>query len=282
MLPKIGFSLQGDYGLPVTQVIGLLKQAGFSSVSPLWSPDLDLAVIDSAVRKNGMTIQSIHAPHKGVPLLWQPDSPDAAAVQENMLRSLDDCAKYHVPVLVAHGWQGLDYRFPDTPLDFRFLDRMVEHAKKFGVSIAFENLEGEEYLAALMARYEGLPHIGYCFDSGHDNCYPHKTDFLKAYGDRLIMTHLNDNFGLRDPAGVPSGNDDLHFLPYDGKIDWNIALGRLASCRKQKTLNFEIKLRSHSTVPADRPYTQLSVEEFIALSGNHARQIAEQYSMLTK
>ena len=278
MLYKIGFSLQADYGCPFPEVIRLLKEAGFSAVSPLWSPELDLESIASCTCSLGMTIQSLHAPHKGIALLWEPENPGCQQVYANILASLDACARYNVPVLVIHGWQGLIYTFPEAPLDFRCFDGIVAHARLKGVSVAFENLEGEEYLEALLTRYQDQPHVGYCWDSGHDHCYPHKTDFLKAYGSRLIMTHLNDNWGLRDLDGIPSGNDDLHFLPYDGNLDWVNARRRFQTAQAQSVLNFEIKLRSHSSAPQDLPYLQYSLEQFIRLAGNRAQQIAREFS----
>ena len=275
---KLGFSLQTQYDLPMAQLIPILKQAGFSAISPLWSPELPLADMVSCAKSCGISVQSLHAPHKGIALLWNPDDPLSAPVQEKILGCIDACAEYNIPIMVVHPWQGLIYTFPDTPLDFRSFDRMMEYAGKKGVCVAFENLEGEEYLQALMERY---PQAGFCWDSGHDHCYPHKTDFLEKYGNRLIMTHLNDNWGLRSPDGIPSGDDDLHFLPFDGNLDWNHAMDRLKSLPKQDILNFEIKTRSHSTAPEDLPYAQLSVEEFIALAGIRAKTIADKYTLGT-
>jgi len=131
-----------------------------------------------------------------------------------------------------------------------------------------------------MDRYRSLPHVGFCWDTGHDHCYPHKTDFMEAYGHRLIMTHLNDNLGLRDPGGVPSGKDDLHFLPGDGDLDWDHVLRRLKNAPQQAILNFEIKLRSHSQDPGDQPYLQLSLEQFIREAGKRALQLAQQYAAM--
>lgn len=279
-MTKIGFSLQPQYDLPVENILPLLAQAGFSAVSPVWTPALELGELARCVEENGMTIQSVHAPLAGISQLWEPDSEASKPAQAEILRCVDGCSRNHVPVMVLHGWQGIEYTFPETPLDFRFFDTLVEHARKQGVSVALENLEGEEYLAALLERYAGDEHIGFCWDSGHDHCYPHKTDFLEAYGQRLIMTHLNDNWGLRDPGGRPSGVDDLHFLPYDGTIDWKKGLEKLAGAAKQEILNFELKIRSHSQDPADQPYTQLSLEKFIALAGERAQKIAKEYARL--
>ncbi len=267
MLPQLGFSLEMEYDRPIAQVIALLQKAGFSAVSPLWGQDL------AAICACGITVQSLHAPPKGMAMLWQPDTAESVPLQKSMLDSLSACARWDIPVLVVHGWQGMPYTFPGAPLDFSFWDRFVEHAQALGVAIAFENLEGEEYLAALLARYAGLSHIGFCWDSGHDRCYPHKLDFLKAFGDRLIMTHLNDNFGRQ--GDCYNSKDDRHLLPFDGNTDWDKQLGRLKTAKPQSILNFELKTLSHGIAT----YPQWTLEQFITEAGIRARQIAEKYAM---
>lgn len=278
MIPQIGFSLQAQYDRPLSDVVSLLKKAGFSAISPLWSPELDMAGLARRVLEEDMDISFLHAPRKNPAPLWQPDSEAAADVLTYILQSIDVCDQFHISMLVMHGWQGLRYTFPEEPLDFRCFDRIVAYAQKKGVHIAFENLEGEEYLNALLTRYRDKTHVGFCWDSGHDHCYPHHADFLKAYGDRLIMTHLNDNLGVRDPSGVPDGKDDLHFLPYDGNIDWAHALYRLKNASPQNILNFEIKLRTKSGDAADLPYLHLPLEQFIEKAGDVARKIAIKYA----
>lgn len=278
MLPRIGFSLQKQYDRPHTQIIPLLQKFGFSAVSPIWSNDIDMSSLADCAARHSVELQSLHAPHRGIALLWEPDSEGAEEVFENILKSLDDCVRFEIPILVMHGWSGLYYTFPEAPLDFRLFDRIVRYAEERGISIAFENLEGEEYLAALMSRYVSCKNVGYCWDSGHDNCYPHKTDFLKEYGDRLIMTHINDNLGLRREDGIPMGEDDLHFIPFDGTVDWDSAIGRLNRAPRQRTLNFELKTSSHSTATEDLIYSGVSLEDFIAKAGMRAQKIAEKYA----
>jgi sugar phosphate isomerase/epimerase len=272
---KIGFSLQSQYDCPNAQVIELLSDAGFSAVSPVWSPNLPLEEIAACVQKHNMTIQSLHAPHGGHSALWNSKDPLSAKAQKNITDCIDACARFQIPVMVVHGWQGLFYTFPKEPLDFSVFDRIVDYAGQKNVSVAFENLEGEEYLEALMTRYCDRSHVGYCWDSGHDHCYPHKLDFLESFGQRLIMTHLNDNLGLRNPDGTPTRDDDLHFLPYDGNIHWETALGRLKNLPKQEILNFELKKRSISNAPKDLIYEKLSAKEFFELAGKRALSTVE-------
>jgi len=181
------------------------------------------------------------------------------------------CAQYHIPTLVIHGWQGHNYAFPSEPLYFGNFDQIVSYAQRKNIAIAFENLEGEEYLAALMERYPGA---GYCWDSGHDSCYPHKTDFLKEFGHRLIMTHLNDNLGPGDPSVPLSSAVDKHYLPFDGNLNWDDCIRRLKTAKKQNILNFEFKIK-----PNDR-YAHLPLDAFIALAGSRALQIAERYATI--
>ena len=148
---------------------------------------------------------------------------------------------------------------------------MTDHARKQGISLAFENLEGEEYLDALLTRYASESHVGFCWDSGHDHCYPHTMDFLARFGHRLLMTHLSDNFGLRDPSGIPSTGDDLHLLPFDGDLDWPHAIGRLRGAAPQDTLNLELKYRPN-------PFHPLPLlGQWISLAGQRGEALAALY-----
>lgn len=279
-MPKLGFSLQMQYALPALAVIPMVREAGFEALSPVWSGTAELHTIAEAARREGMALQSLHGPTRDVRMLWRRDPGEAASIKDAVLRSIDDCARFEIPILVMHGWRGFQNMVPQGELCFDHFDQIVSHARNLGIRIAFENLEGEGYLAALMERYRGEETVGYCWDSGHDHCYPHKLDFLDAFGDRLIMTHLNDNLGLRDPVGEPAADDDLHFLPGDGILDWEAQLRRLQRARKQEILNFELKVRSHSKVPEDLIYVDLPLEIYIWEAGKRARALAEQYSAI--
>lgn len=273
MLPNLGFSLQAKYDRPLPQVLQLLQKAGFSAVSPVWALEAEL----STITESGMVIQSLHAPPRGIPLLWQPDEAASRELLETMLRCIDRCAQFQIPTLVVHGWQGLHYTFPTQPLYFDHFDRILDYARAQGIRVAFENLEGEEYLKALMDRY---PDAFFCWDCGHEHCYPHKLDFLQEFGQRLIMTHLNDNLGTRDPAGLPAAPDDLHYLPMDGNLDWDRCICRLAGASRQDTLNFELKIATRD--PGDDRYSRMPLEQFIAEAGYRARKIAQMYAAVVK
>ena len=259
---KFGFSLQDSYALPMPQVIDLLADVGFCAVSPGWQRDGDLEEIVRCARSRNMTVQTLHGPLRGMPAMWSRDPEVSRPLLEDILQSATDCAKYNIPILVIHPWNGVDYTFREEDICFDHFDALVDHAGKLGITVAFENLEGPEYLAALLERYKDCGHVGYCWDSGHELCYTPGWDFLTPYGDRLVMTHLNDNLGVTDPGGKLRGTDDLHLLPYDGIVDWDKTIQRLKTAKKQEILNFELKIRPKGNRCTYDLYSKLSLEDY--------------------
>ena len=271
-MQKIGFSLQSSYSLPMTDVLRLLRDIGFHAVSPGWTRDGILHTILETAAQCGLCIQSIHGPLRGLPSMWSRD--DAASLLRDFMDAADVCAAYDIPILVVHAWTGLDYTFHKDTLYFDNFDRLVAHAHNQGVQIAFENLEGPEYLAALMDRYADCPDVGFCWDSGHEHCYTPSWDFLKLYGDRLLMTHLNDNFGITDPNGILRGTDDLHLLPFDGNLDWTDSIHRLKQARPQEILNFEFKIRPKGDRCTADLYSKLPLAQYLATAYQRASRVA--------
>ena len=274
---KFGFSLQDSYALPMPQVIDLLADVGFCAVSPGWQRDGDLEEIVRCARSRNMTVQTLHGPLRGMPSMWSKDPEVAQPLLEDILQSATDCAKFDIPILVIHPWNGVDYTFREEDICFDHFDALVDHAGKLGITVAFENLEGPEYLAALLARYKDCGHVGYCWDSGHELCYTPGWDFLTPYGHRLVMTHLNDNLGVTDPGGKLRGTDDLHLLPYDGIVDWDKTIQRLKTAKKQEILNFELKIRPKGNRCTYDLYSKLSLENYFQKAYESASQAMKGY-----
>lgn len=253
---KLGFSLQDNYILPMVQVLRLLKDTGFCAVSPGWQRDGDFAQTVRLARETGLTVQSLHGPLRGMRAMW---GDDPGSLLEDLLDSVTDCAKLEIPLLVVHPWNSVDYVFRKEALHFAHFDKLVHHAESLGIQIAFENLEGPEFLVALMERYRS---VGFCWDSGHERCYAPGWDFLSRFGDRLVMTHLNDNLGVTDPSGRLQGADDLHLLPYDGILDWETVLQKLHAAKKQDILNFELKIRPKGDRCILDLYSKMSLDAY--------------------
>jgi len=272
---KFGFSVQSAYCLPMDQVMDLLANTGFCAVSPGWEPSGSHKEIIRLARSRGLTVQSLHGPLRGMPAMWSREK--ELPILRDLLQSATDCAEAGIPILVVHPWNGVDYTFREEDLYFENFDILVKHIRGLGIRVAFENLEGHEYLQALMDRYAGCPEVGFCWDSGHEQCYTPGMDFLSKYADRLVMTHLNDNLGLTDPEGRLQGTDDLHLLPYHGKLDWDTCLTRLKQARQQEILNFELKIRPKGDRCKLDLYSKMPLEEYIQLAYQQACRAVGDY-----
>lgn len=269
---NLGFSLQEHYSLPLREVLLLLRNAGFDGISPTWQGWEELEETLRLARDIGLSIHSLHAPHDRNCQLWeQTDSP----ILQQTFACAEACAEWNIPILVIHPWGRFDYTFREEDLFYENFDRLVGLAETYSVKIAFENLQGPEYLMALLDRYAGNPYVGFCWDSGHEQCYLPPVDLLAKYADRLLFTHLNDNYGSTFPTICSS--DDLHLLPGDGKADWSMILQRLKAAAPQAVLNFELKVLPASGKYTADLYSHLPLETYLQEAAQRANAFAKQY-----
>ena len=275
---KIGISINNDYPIPTVDVVELVSRIGFDAVTPEWEPDVDLKPIVEKAKQCGISVQSLHAPIDVSTDMWSNDVKVQTFAKEKLLNVIDCCKNLRIPILVVHAWFGFSYTFDSSSLNFDAFDEVVETAKNNGISIAFENTEGEEFLFALMERYSDNEFVGFCWDSGHEMCYNHSQDFLSKFGDRLIMTHLNDNLGISRFDGEIFWTDDLHLLPFDGVADWDYNVERLRNSKKLEILNFELNINSKPNRHENDIYGKLSLEEYFTEAYKRACKIAYKYS----
>lgn len=276
-MEKLGFSLQDSYALPMPQVFDLLADTGFCAVSPGWQRDGNLDEIVRLAKLRDLSVQTLHGPLRGMPTMWGQDPEIARPLLQDLMQSATDCAKFEIPILVVHPWNGVNYTFCKEGLCFDHFDTLVTHAENLGICIAFENLEGPEFLSELMNRYTGSRTVGFCWDSGHEQCFAPDWDFLSLYGDNLIMTHLNDNLGITDPTGKLHGTDDLHLLPGHGKISWENAISRLKTAKKQEILNFELKIRPKGDRCTLDLYSKMPLQQYLQEAYRRACQVTAGY-----
>ena len=275
---KIGISLAGKYPIPTADAVRMLKEIGFDAVSPIWKAGMDITDTINAARQCGLIIQSLHAPFSKAADMWSRNKDISSAALKDLLDALEVCEKFDIPVMVVHTWIGFEYDFCKEELYFANFDELICAAKQKGIKIAFENTEGEEFLYALMEHFENESQVGFCWDSGHELCYNHSKDLLKKYGEKLIMTHLNDNLGISRFDGSTYWTDDLHLLPYDGIADWDDNIERLRRSYHQEILNFELTTASKPGRHDNDLYAQMSLEEYYSLAYSRACRIAYIYS----
>lgn len=275
---KLGISLGNSYSLPTPEVVRLAADTGFDAISPEWVKGVDLEAIAASAADCGLALQSLHAPYGRAADLWNPDPAIHGPALEETEAAMAAAVSCRIPVLVVHTWIGFSYTFDADSLWFGAFDALAAHAEKAGIQIAFENTEGEEFLFALMEHFAGNPTVGFCWDAGHELCYNHAEDLLGRFGDRLLVTHLNDNLGISRFHGETFWTDDLHLLPYDGIADWDDNVRRLRKARKLTYLNFELNIHSKPGRHENDCYAKLPLEEYFAEAYKRACRIAFAYS----
>ena len=275
---KISLSIRNKYSAPTCEIVPMLKQIGFDAISPEWESNDILREIVKAAEECHMEIMSMHAPFQRAADMWSHDEQIAAAAKKVIFSALEACVEFHIPILVVHTWIGFEYVFDKDALNYANFDEIVAFAKEHNIKIAFENTEGEEYLFALMEHFEKNDTVGFCWDSGHEMCYNHSQDLLAKYGDRLIVTHLNDNLGISRYDGAIYWTDDLHLLPFDGIADWDDNIARLKKSKYLPILNFELNNSSKPGRHENDIYSKMPLEQYFTEAYKRACKIAYRYS----
>jgi len=276
---KIGMSLENDYySIPTVDVVRLLKKIGFEAISPSWKSRECLAEIVDVANECGLIIQSLHGPFGFAGQLWTNDESLYGPALEAHYSAIDGCVEFNIPIMVMHVWAGFGYCVDGLVFNFSNFDKLVDYAKKRGIKLALENTEGEEFLEALLEHYKNEDTVGYCWDSGHEMCYNRSKDFLGKYGDRLLVSHINDNLGIRDVNGNITWHDDMHLLPYDGVADWDYNIDRLKKANHLDILNFELNIYSRPERHENDVYAEMSIERYFTLAYQRACKIAYKYS----
>ena len=212
------------YKIQQIDTFRMIRQVGFEEVILRWSDLFDDIVCEEQpeqARNAGLKIENIHARFRDDNDLWR-DNLDGEALSRRLLEFLDDCNRYEIPTMVVH----LNDAVPPPACNDLGLSRVLsiaEKAEQLQLNVAFENKRTAECLAYVFDRVQSK-RIGFCFDSGHQNCRTPNVDLLDLYGSRLMALHLHDNEGLT----TVEGRKDQHRLPFDGTIDWPSTMKKIA------------------------------------------------------
>lgn len=236
---ELCIGLLGRTGLTEEQQLDLIKAVGFDGYFPCWYEGLDLKALVAYGDSLGLRLQSVHAPFGKVDSLWYPNE-HTETVMNRLLACFRDSAAAGAPIVVIHPFITFT-RNEATEEGIKNYRVLVDAARELGIKLAIENVEGEAYLDALMEAFKDEPHVGFCWDTGHEMCYNRHRDLLASYGNRLFCTHLNDNLGIKSRDGAITFHDDLHMLPFDGIADWQGIADRLNRCGYDGPLTFELK-----------------------------------------
>ena len=275
---KIGICFARYYDIPLKEELQMIKDVGFDAISLSWRAETELRESADVANALGLELQSLHAPFGNAANLWSEDEDTREAAQNEILAVVDVCASLQIPIAVVHVWIGFEYTFEKERLNYKSFETIVRHAKEKQVRIAFENTEGIEYLYALMEHFKDNDTVGFCWDSGHEMCYNYSSDLLGVFGDRLLMTHLNDNLGISRFDGKIFWTDDLHLLPFDGVADWEDNIRRLKRLPRLPILNFELNIHSKPNRHENDGYEQMTPTQYYTEAYKRAGRLAYMYS----
>ncbi len=263
---KLGIIAECLKGVPATDALPLIKSAGFDCY-------FTGAYEYEAVRKIkevgdglGLTLESIHAPFTNINSMWLAGV-GYLDIYKKMTVSIDTAAALGVPTVVLHissSWKSPEI----NDLGLSRFDSLVAYAVEKGVNLAFENLRKIGNLAYFADRYADIPNVGFCYDAGHEHCYTKYIRWLDIFRNRMIATHIHDNFGRGD---TEEGNPDLHILPFDGNLDYERMMRDFDKYNFEGALILEV-----NNTPKTRPdYLTLTNEEFLATAYERIKKISQ-------
>ena len=100
----------------------------------------------------------------------------------------------------------------------RSVEEICRLAEPVGIRIALEvipnPLSDAASLVDMLEKDLDAPRTGICLDFGHAFLLGDVADTIETVAEHLITTHVHDN----------NGKKDEHRVPFDGRINWDIAL----------------------------------------------------------
>ncbi|MBQ3006306.1 MAG: sugar phosphate isomerase/epimerase [Clostridia bacterium] len=274
---KLCLALSGQFGISPEEQVILFKKTGFEGFAiDMSGRSVDPAPLVKLAKEESMFIDYIHAPFNKSDDMWMKGEIGDIALSE-LLEHLEICAKHEIPAMVAHTFIGFDNDNIPTDIGIERYGKLAERASVLGIRLALENTEGEEYLFALMDAFKNEKSVGFCWDTGHELCYNRGKKLMQMFGDRLFVTHLNDNLGVKDYDGKITWIDDLHLLPFDGIADWDSIVASLAEYGFSGPLTFELNTLSKPGRHENDKYSEMPLERYLAEAYSRACRVAAMF-----
>ena len=260
---EIGINLGARTEMDVPTFCAHIRDLGFTRVfSGSTDPERVLRQAEH-VHAAGLRYDTLHAPFKGIMnAIWQ-EGEDGEETLRQLTTCVDLCAEIDAPIAVVHLSAGEN---PPPPTDVgrsRFI-RLVEHATRKGVRIAFENQRKLANIAWAFEEFRDTDTVGFCWDCGHEGCFTPGRRYMPLFGSRLICTHIQDNEGIY--------GKDSHLIPYDGALDFEYVAEALRSA-PEVPLILEMKRKA-------LPYETVSDEEYLARAAAAVKRLRDRIESL--
>lgn len=258
-MTKLGIFSWFSYPLPIEERLQMIKQAGFEAAS-LWWGDENKHLQPEMARKMGLHIDNIHTPFNHPNDFWL-DNLDGEDYLNMLVSCVNDCMQHNISVAVIHV-TGFSTPTEITQIGMDRIKRLVDIAENKKVYLAFENLNFLQHLDYIFENIKS-DYLGFCYDSGHENCFHHDAECLSRYGNRLFAVHIDDN----------CGDADTHLLPYDGTVNWRRVKEKLKKCKVIDCLTLEVDFNPKHE--KSQIYSTLTAKEYLALAYERVQNLRD-------
>lgn len=260
---KIGICLGAVTGMPIDERVKRYSELGFNATfTGVCATEAEQVALADLFAKHGIEYETLHAPFGHINDIWL-DCEGGDKMLSELIKSVDHCKAAGVSILVVHLSSGLT---PPSITDIgqaRFT-KLMEHAEKNGVMIAYENQRMLGNIAWAFEQFASSPSLGFCWDCGHENCFTYGRQYMPLFGKKLICTHVQDNLG---PVGV-NGKNDLHMLPFDGGFDFERFAKQINEVGYKGSLMLEV-MKNQSQGYYDR----MSEDEYLQRAANAIKKL---------
>ena len=225
----------------------------------------EIRAMAGALEANRLQLVSLHAPtsrdisamrQSGMPLsICEVERVRRVEAMDELKRAIDVADDLPYARLVLHMGGSREMADPrKRDAAFSTLEHLILHAHHAGVTICVENTTSEmgdpAYLRAFVDETR-LTGLRFNFDIGHAHLsdFPEDARIEKNFSplrDLVSSVHLHDNHGEKDE----------HLHPYDGTIDWPVAIKILQSA-PQTSLPIVLELKEKTGPEAPPAAEQL-------------------------
>lgn len=247
-------SITTDTEAYIKSIVNLGFRATFSDITFGKTPEY----IAELCARYGLEYQFVHGPFRGNNVMWE-NGEEGEAFYNSLISCAEHCSNANVPIMIVHSSSGFNPP-PVSRIGTERFERLIEFADKKNVKIAFENLRVLSHLKWVMEKFGSCENVGFCWDTGHENCFTSGIDFMSLFSDQLLCTHIHDNY--------KEIGRDQHMIPFDGKIDFEGVAKRLKNSNYNGPLMLEVFSK-------DEIYQNISQEEFLQRAYNSIKKLQD-------
>ena len=242
------------------EVFNELKNANIKyieiSLSKENAEKMDFQEVKALADESGVKIWSYHLPFMPFKEVDISNPEIAQKTVEYLKYFIENGAKIGIDKFVIHA-SGEPIKEEDRRVRMdtakKSLKELAEYADSFGAIIVVENLprtclgrDSKDILELLSADSR----LKSCFDTNH-LLKEDSSEYIKAVGEKIVTTHVSDY----------DFKDERHWLPGEGKIDWQRLYSDLKSVGFDGMWLYELNLSSTKTIDREKNLTAFDVYE---------------------